>query len=151
MRSTSWFKLDFNLNALEDRIQFFRDLPRTMTDLAVKVMRDAIPQIEDKIVEQLKRGERGDGSSLPNYSPRSVAVFSKPFGPIKLFDTGDFYFGVHAEVTDTQVTINDTDYKEEMLVTRYRESILELQERSIDELKQDVLIPYMESEVLRLQ
>lgn len=138
------------MKLLEDKIRFFRELPHTLNELAVKVLREAAPQISDKIVEQLKRGERGDGSTLPNYSPRSVAVFGKPFGPIKLYETGDYYSGMKADVSEREVTINNTDYKEDMLVGRFGPAIQALQQRSKDELKRDVLIPYMEFEVRNL-
>lgn len=138
------------MKLLEDKIRFFRELPQTLGDLAVKVLREAAPQIEDKIIEQLQRGERGDGTSLPNYSAVSVKVFGKPFGPIKLYDQGDFYRGVKANIESDEVTIRDSDYKEEMLVEKYGVQILWLGKQSKEELKRDVLIPYMQSEVRQL-
>ena len=54
--------------------------------------------IEESNVSNLKKGERSDGSSLPNYSRVSVEKYGKPDGAIKLFDTGAFYESITALV-----------------------------------------------------
>lgn len=106
-------------------------------------------QIEDKITEQLSRGERGDGSKLPNYSPVSVAKYGKPAGAIRLFDQGDFYRGVTVEADAQGMTIDDTDWKTPKLTERYGDEILQLQDRSREELNDDVLIPTLREGVLK--
>lgn len=98
-------------------------------------------QIEDKVIEQLKRGERGDGSKLPNYSPVSVAKFNKPAGPIRLFDEGNYYRGHIVEVDDKGFEVQNIDSKAEMLAVKYGDEIKELQDRSMEELKEDVILP----------
>jgi hypothetical protein len=123
-------------------VQIFLLLMEVYNDPLVKA------QIEDKIIEQLSRGERGDGSKMPYYSPVSVAKFNKPAGPIKLFDQGGFYRGVTVEVTREGIIIYDTDDKSEMLEIRYGSEILELQEGSIDELNRDVIIPALRARIL---
>lgn len=107
-------------------------------------------QIEDKIAEQLQRGERGDGSKLPNYSPVSVARFGKPAGPIRLLDQGDFYRGVTVYADDYGMVIVDTDEKTPMLTEKYGDEILELQDRSLEELKEDVILPNFIPRFLKL-
>ena len=123
-------------------VQIFLLIQEVFNDPLVKA------QIEDKITEQLSRGERGDGSKLPNYSPVSVAVYGKPAGPSKLFDQGDFYRGVSVEVTRDGIIIYDTDGKSEMLEIRYGAEILLLQEQSIDEINRDVIIPTLQAKLI---
>lgn len=54
----------------------------------VKAKREVIADLQ---ATQMSRGERADGSKLPDYSPRSVQVFGKRPGPWTLRDTGEFY------------------------------------------------------------
>lgn len=108
---------------------------------------EAAPQIEDKVTEQLSRGERGDGSKLPDYSPVSVAYYGKPAGPIKLFDKGDYYAGVTVRVDREGYQIDDTDWKRDKLAFEYGDDILDLQKQSFRELKKDAIIPILQSNV----
>lgn len=119
-----------------------------MIPLLVETFTAIIPQIEDKNIEQLKRGERGDGSRLPNYSPVSVAKFGKPAGPIKLYDQGGFYGGVAVKVSQGGIEIYDTDYKADLLEGIYGGEILDLQQRSLDELKEDAVLPEIHVRIL---
>jgi hypothetical protein len=80
---------------------------------------------------QLAEGQRPDGTSLPNYSATSVNSFGKPAGPIKLFDTGDFYQGIEPLFEDSGFDINGLDSKTDMLISRYGD-ILGLSKDSVD-------------------
>lgn len=99
-------------------------LKLTFEDLAIK--------IEQLNIEQLQRGERADGTPLPFYSPVSVAVYGKPAGRIKLFDTGEFYMGITVVINDDGIEIVGRDIKTEMLQIRYGENIVGLSEESMD-------------------
>ena len=110
-----------------------------ITEILKESVREAAPVIEDKIIEQLKRGERGDGQMLPDYSPVSVAVFGKRPGPMTLEDTGDFHRRVTVVVDDNGFTITDTDWKTPKLAMMYGREILELQLISFDQLKPEIL------------
>lgn len=88
--------------------------------------------------DQLRRGEDVNGASLPPYSARSVDVFGKPAGAIKLFDTGDFYAAIKPEFADKSFSVTDTDWKAEMLNREYGD-VIGLQQDSINELAQDAL------------
>jgi len=138
------------MEVIEQVISKLQTLKDSLPDIAEKVIQDAAPQIEDQIIFQLRDGQKGDGSSLPNYSKRSVEQFGKPFGPIKLFDTGDFYQGVKASVKGTDLEIDDTDSKTPMLQEKYGSDILALQDQRLEELKQDVFLPGILYEVNRL-
>lgn len=95
--------------------------------------------IEDMILAQLEKGQRGDGTSLPNYSPVSVKVYGKPPGPIKLYDTGAFYRAVFAKAFDDAFQIGDTDPKTPGLTTLYGDAILQLSDEHKAELVNDIL------------
>jgi hypothetical protein len=88
--------------------------------------------------EQLRRGQDVSGASLPPYSARSVEVFGKPAGAIKLFDTGDFYAAIKPDFADKSFELTDSDWKAEMLQKEFGD-VIGLQEESINELAQDAL------------
>lgn len=88
--------------------------------------------------DQLRKGERVDGTGLPDYSANSVTQFGKPAGAIKLFDTGDFYGAIKPEFADTSFMVTDTDSKAEMLNREYGD-VIGLQNDSTNELAQDAL------------
>lgn len=87
--------------------------------------------IEELNRKQLERGQRSDGSILPNYSPNSV-LMGKPQGPIRLFDEGDFYEGIEANVFDDSILFDGEDPKTPMLIQRYGEMILGLTDESLN-------------------
>lgn len=86
--------------------------------------------IEELNRQQLAEGQRSDGTSLPDYSPTSINVFGKPPGPIKLFDEGDFYEGINANIFNDEFRIEGEDEKTAMLIARYGEMILGLSEEN---------------------
>lgn len=133
--------LKSKLSALNTQI--FVLLVDTFNDSTVKA------QIEDKITEQLQRGERGDGKVLRNYSPVSVAKFGKPAGPIKLFDQGYFYKAVTVYAEADGIIIADLDPKAPMLLEEFGDEILDLQEKSIEELQHEVIIPTLQSKIIQ--
>lgn len=138
------------MTLLENKLRKLTAIKDSLPDIAIKVIQEAAPQIEDKNIAQLQKGQRSDGSSLPNYSPTSVAKFGKPFGPIKLYDTGDFYRGIKLEVGPDKLTMDDTDWKTPKLTERFGDNILGLSDQSISELKDEVLLPGIRYEVERL-
>ena len=62
------------------------------------LMLEATYESEDAIVnantDQLWAGIKADGKNMPDYSQTSVNAFGKPSGPIRLYDSGDFYRGL---------------------------------------------------------
>ncbi len=129
------------MRLLTDKIAQLKSIRNSLDNIAIEVLEESAPQIEDKNIEQLQRGQRSDESFLPNYSPRSVAQFGKPFGPIKLYDKGDFYQGIKLEVFGHKVGITDTDSKAPMLVDRYEPEILGLTVKNWQLVKDEVLLP----------
>lgn len=111
------------------------DLNRA-TEKAMKAREEDISELNR---DQLRQGQRSDGTFLPPYSSNSVSKFGKTPGPIKLFETGDFYKGIKPEFKKEEFNITDLDNKTDMLQDRYGESILGLSNLSIGELAQDSL------------
>lgn len=118
------------------------DLRQSLPELASDVLNESAPQIEDAITLQLSQGINGDGSTFRDYSPVSVAKFGKPAGPIKWFDTGDFYKGVKAFADNATLKIDDTDWKTPKILTQYPEAI-SLTDESLATLQEDVFLPGM--------
>lgn len=119
------------------------DLRQSLPELASEVLNESAPQIEDAITAQLAQGIDGDGDSLPDYSPVSVAKYGKPPGPIKLFDKGDFYHEVKAFADNATLTIDDTNWKTPLLIDRFGSKIIALTEQSLAMLQEDVFLPGM--------
>jgi hypothetical protein len=140
------------MDILDTAISKLTTLRDSFPDIAVKMLNEpnVKAQIEDKIIAQLQQGLKGDGSHLPNYSPVSVAKFGKPFGPIKLYDRGNYYKGITSKAFGNVLEIDDTDSKDPILTQRYGFDIRSLTDQSLQELQEEVFIPNMIAEVSRL-
>jgi hypothetical protein len=97
------------------------------------------------IQDQLEQGIDGDGKELPEYSEISVNVYGKEAGPYKLYDTGEFYKSITIEKIDGSgiVIYGDTD-KGRVDLMMYSESILYLNNDSLNELKPTILMKFRE-------
>lgn len=78
---------------------------------------------EDAQRQQLAQGLRSDGTFMPEYSFRSVFQYGKEPGPIKLYDTGDFYRGIRIDVRGDLFIADSLDRKYPMLRARYGDDI----------------------------
>jgi hypothetical protein len=118
-----------------------RSLRADLPEILAEVVDENATFIEDRIVAQLQKGQRGDGEFLPDYSPTSVAKFGKPPGPIRLYDKGPFYSGIFARAERDGIEIDNRDSKTGMLTKRYGVEILELTAENVEIVKYDVLKP----------
>lgn len=134
------FKMAEVLTELVTRLRAYRD---SLSDLVVEVLEENKTFIEDAVIMQLQRGERGDGLILPNYSPVSVYAYGKPPGPIKLFDTGAFYRGITARVNPKAVEMVSTDSKTEKIFDRFGEEVIEVQEGNWEVIQSEILLPQL--------
>lgn len=98
------------------------DLPLSQT-VAMEETADAATAYQRL---QLAQGLRSDDSTLPEYSFRSVFQYGKPPGPIRLYDTGDFYRGILLDVRKDIFILESADPKSTMLQNRYGKDILGL-------------------------
>lgn len=122
---------------IKDRLERFKLNVPIMVE---ETLKELAPVIEDLLADQLQRGEKGDGTKLPDYSPVSVRVYGKPAGPIRLFETGAFYRGMTLAVTAKDFEIIDTDSKTAKLTETYGDAILLLSAKSIQVLVDDYLV-----------
>ena len=132
------------LNKLQELKARLRNLPDATIEMMKEVFKDIAPVVEDLNIEQLNRGERADGSSLPNYSIVSVTKFGKTPGPMNLHDRGPFWQGITLEVHDDGVELVGKDFKTDMLQLRYGDEIIGLQEDNQRKVEQDYLKPELE-------
>lgn len=91
------------------------DLPLSMA----AAMEDTAGAATDQQRAQLAQGLMSDDSFLPAYSFRSVFQYGKPPGPIRLYDTGDFYRGMLLDVRQDIFILESADPKSTMLQNRY--------------------------------
>lgn len=98
------------------------DLPLSM---AVAMEETAAAAVREQ-KGQLQQGLTSDDTYLPDYSFRSVFQYNKPPGPIRLYDTGDFYRGILFDVRRDIFIIDSADEKTTMLKQRYGPDILGL-------------------------
>jgi hypothetical protein len=61
--------------------------------------------------DQLFGGKDSKGVNLPKYSLRSVQIFRKPAGPMRLFDEGDFYRGFFLKADKFPIIFQSSDRK----------------------------------------
>lgn len=125
------------LEILRDKLYAIK---KGMPELVLEVLEDNASLIEDLNIEQMRRGERVDGSKLPNYSPGSVRRFGKRPGPMTLEDTGKYYRGITAKFNRSFAEIIGMDSKTSMLEKRYGDTT-GLQEASIDIVVNEMLAP----------
>lgn len=97
---------------------------------------------EDQLFDE---GIRSDGSSLPDYSRRSVEEFGKPNGHIRLRDTGAFYQSFRVKVDKWGLFIAADDVKEDTVLTEaYGIDILGLTEENTNILIKMIKRKYLE-------
>ncbi len=113
--------------------------------LVVETLVEHEEQIVDLNREQLFQGERADGSVLPDYSFVSVNFFNKPKGPIRLYDTGDFYegfrVGSQSGKAEFPLYIISTDKKADELKSKYGSEIFGLNKENIEGLVRIYILP----------
>jgi hypothetical protein len=101
--------------------------------------------------DQLRKGERPDGSNFDDYSPASVNIFGKSPGPITWEDSGYFYKNIQALVKPDEIqilnegTIDEVTGQRIDLELKFDEQIIGLQHDSITELVQAIKKKYQEN------
>jgi hypothetical protein len=101
--------------------------------------------------DQLRQGERPDGTNFDDYSPASVNIFGKTPGPITWEDSGYFYKNIQALVKPDEIqilnegTIDEVTGQRIDLELKFDEQIIGLQHDSITELVQAIKKKYQEN------
>jgi hypothetical protein len=127
------------MNPFDDIRQRVHALRSNINIVLRESIRESAPVIEDKITDQLGRGERGDGEMLPDYSPVSVSNYGKRPGPMTLHDTGDFWQAVTVVVFDDGFGIVNNDWKAPKLALTYGKEIIQLQPESFMAIQSEIL------------
>ena len=127
-----------------------RDKLLNLSNVLETSVRDEMINHKDFIAElnrqQLMKGQKGDGSDMPNY----VANSKQPSAPgkITLFDKGDFHAGVDTLFGDEGFDLVGLDEKTWFLVKRYG-NILNLTDESKQKLRER-LKPSLLKRILKL-
>jgi hypothetical protein len=117
------------------------NIPELINESIEEAFFDNREQIENMNRDQLRKGKRGDGVTLPDYSRASVVVYGKPAGPIRLFDQGDFYKGITLDVDNDEAHLLGTDEKTDELERTYGNSIIELSEENKKIIRDEMIKP----------
>jgi hypothetical protein len=92
--------------------------------------------------DQLFQGQETSGALLPPYSKRSVEVFGKPAGPIRLFETGDFYRGFFVKADKFPVVFSSKDNKTEKLTKAFGQNeIFGLNKTNLSDFSKSYVLP----------
>lgn len=129
------------MELLQERIKALRAIENDMPVLIGEVIEDNNTLIEDMVISQMQKGQRGDGSFLRDYSPVSVFGYGKPPGPIKLFETGAFYRATTLKVFGQAFGIANTDPKRQKLVGEFGPGIQELSSEHLQQIADEILEP----------
>ena len=128
---------------LEKLREKFVSLKQDMPQIVKESFDDISSFVEDKMIDQLDKGLKGDGTFQPNYSRVSIEVYGKPDTPIKLYDTGEFYKGVQSKAGLNGVDLTSTDSKRNMLIRDYGEQTLNLTDQNKEIVAKQYLQPSM--------
>jgi hypothetical protein len=101
--------------------------------------------------DQLREGERPDGTNFDDYSPASVNIFGKTPGPMTWENSGYFYKNIQAIARPNEIAILNEGTIDEVtgaridLEIKFDEIIIGLQNDSITELVQALKKKYVEN------
>jgi len=124
-----------------------------LVDFIVETLKENEKLIIELNKRQLLLGKRADGTSLGDYSPRSLELKQKRGKPsisgnkISLHDTGEFWNKFFVEVNKDIMTILSKDEKTSMLIFHYYEQIFGLSDESILKL-QEKIIPTLRTKIM---
>lgn len=99
------------MNIISSLAAKLKRIQQDMPYLIRLVVNENATLLEDMNIAQLEKGQRADGVTLRDYSDRSVRVYGKPPGPIKLFETGKFYRGITVQTIGKTIDVGNTDPK----------------------------------------
>jgi hypothetical protein len=101
--------------------------------------------------DQLREGQRPDGTNFDDYSPASVNIFGKTPGPMTWENSGYFYKNIQAIARPNEIAILNEGTIDEVtgaridLEIKFDEIIIGLQNDSIKELVQALKKKYVEN------
>lgn len=137
------------VKALSRKLQ---KLQPALTGLVLETLNELESEIVKLNQEQLKQGERYDGSKTGTYQEKTKKR-KKAEGRIltgdhiSLIDTGDFWKSFFFEARNGKMLFGATDPKTEMLVSTWGEKILGLSPESYQKLA-DLIKPVLKNKIL---
>lgn len=119
---------------MKDLNEYISELVSLENSLSEKI-EAVVMKNESLLLTKLKMrlwnyGVDGSGNKIqPEYSPMTINIKRKNnqrASHVTLRDTGSFQAGMYVSYHNDEVNIFSTDYKEEMLTTKYGKAIMEL-------------------------
>lgn len=120
------------MSKIKNQIKKLRAIPDILEEAVKEEVKEHRVLISRLNREQLNKGQKADGSDMPNYVPDSKQP-SAP-GKITLFETGDFQSGIEPMFEDDSFRNVGLDDKTWFLVSKYGK-ILGLTKESKDTLR----------------
>lgn len=114
---------------IDEMIQRFQRIREQTPQMIENAFNDESAMAAELNRKQLDKGQKSDGSFLPNYKSKSRS------GPIRLYDTGDFWRGIRFIADNDKITSFSDDRKNSLLQDKYGEKILGLTAQSKIELQ----------------
>jgi hypothetical protein len=115
---------------------------KTIENAILKSFKDNQESATNLNTDQLFQGQETTGALLPPYSRRSVEVFGKPAGPIRLFEIGDFYRGFFVKVDKFPVVFSSKDKKTEKLTKAFgQDEIFGLNKENLSDFSASYVLP----------
>lgn len=131
----------------------FQRVLSNLDDIVLESAMENETSIADLNTNQLSKGLTNAGELInPEYASDGYAILKKAEGgqaPLytpDLHDTGDFYHGFFAKITDKAIVIDSTDSKSDDLKAKYK-GIMGLNDESLKELGQ-MTLPILNERIL---
>lgn len=136
-----------------DLVQFQTNLQSIDTWETLKpILEKHFAEIEQFNRDQLSRGEKADGSAMPDYASDEYADFKDKYIPTysiypttDLRYTGDFYEAIKASFSSYGIAIESFDSKAKELEAKYGSGIYGLTEQSQSKLVDLITGQYIEA------
>lgn len=105
------------LDAYRKRLRQLQNLKSFLENVFKEELRNQREFIAQLNREQLSKGERADGTNMPEYVEDSRQP-SAP-GPVTLLETGEFYEGIEPMFSESQFDLTSTDDKTPFLESKF--------------------------------
>jgi hypothetical protein len=133
------------VDRLDELARGLLKLPQALELATEQVVRDNTAFLEDANTEQLSQGKDSTGKELtPEYADLTRTlkeIKGQPTDRVTLRDKGDFYTSIVAKLGGKQFEMVATDPKTDELQQKYGEEIVGLTESTLEEFRQDYVLP----------
>ena len=135
--------------AIGDLLERIAEIQEDAIWMSVAESDEAQEAVAEAQREQLRQGQRPDGSEFDYYSLTSQMVYNKPNEPIKWYDDGEFYDTIGYVATDKNLEFFDAlttgdDGQDINLEQQYDETILGIQTDNFTDINETFAAKYIE-------